>query len=322
MPRMSPRRAWCFTHHWDDNSTPTLLDFEEIKSEEGKRLCDFAVYQTEISPTTGKHHFQGYIHTTSPTRPTQLYACGLDRRTHFEPAKGTPQQNLEYCTKTESRIDGPWIFGECPKGTGQGTRQDLRGFVDTIKRGTGELDLLDSHPTEYVKYFRAYDRIRLLVSSRRERTLRVFVIYGLTGTGKSRMAHDYDPENSFAMANNEWWDGYSGQSTLILDEYRAWLTFATLLRVTDRYPFPIPIKGSHGVPLWTTVIITTNVHPSKWYKETTDMSPFFRRVNAYFIAKAKGKFLVVNSVNDDWDPEEGYDFQEYEHTYVKFNIPQ
>ena len=45
-------------------------------------------------------------------------------------------------------------------------------------------------------------------------------------------------------ANNEWWDGYCGQSVILLDDFRAsWFPFTYLLNITDRYPMQVAVKG-------------------------------------------------------------------------------
>ena len=179
---MRPARAWVFTHHWKDGRTPRLLDFEACES------IDYAVYQTEICPTTGKHHFQGYVHSVKSIRPTALYPCGLNKRTHFEPARRGPVANITYCTKSDTRIDGPWEYGTPPLG-GQGTRSDISGLVDAVKSGKSDLELLESHAGEYVKYYRAIDRIRLLLLPNRSSFEGIYLFLGEPGTGKSYCAH-------------------------------------------------------------------------------------------------------------------------------------
>jgi len=84
---------------------------------------------------------------------------------------------------------------------------------------------------------------------------RVIWIAGPTGCGKTR----YDIENSVGVpwisgANLTWFDGYCGQKTAILDDFRKEACpFAFFLRVLDRYALQTPVKG--GFTWWNPEII-------------------------------------------------------------------
>lgn len=311
---MRPARRWCFTHHWKEGRTPRLLDFET------QDAVSYSVYQTEICPETGKHHYQGYIHCNRPVRPTAFYQCGLSHRTHFEVCRGTPASNIDYCTKQESRIDGPWEFGTKPMG-GQGSRSDILGFVTNVRNGRTDLELLESNPSEYLRYYRAVERVRLLLVPNRTDFEGVYLFVGESGTGKSYAAHQFDPDDTyFKQPGSEWFDGYTGQETIVLDEFRGWLTFATLLRLCDRYPLEVQTKGGQVKCRAKRVIITSNLYPDQWYSDKIDITPFYRRVRAWFLAKGLGKFLVINSRSEQQFPELTHNFEEWRQTYLKFNI--
>ena len=74
--------------------------------------------------------------------------------------------------------------------------------------------------------------------------------YGGTGTGKTREAVRLCRElypDSWTMidVSRGWFDGYDGQEAVILDDLRSGhLAFAQLLRILDRYPCTVPIKGN------------------------------------------------------------------------------
>lgn len=293
MARLPPARNWCFTHH----DPEALLDFSNCPS------VVYAVYQEEVSPDTGRLHYQGYVHLRGPQRPSALYPCGLSKRTHFEKCKGTADQNYDYCTKEDSRVGGPYEYGERPTG-GQGSRTDVAGFVAAIKRGATDRGLIDEHPMEFIKYYRAADRIRLALMPDRSTFEGVYVFYGETGTGKSYAAMQFDPEDTFVkQPSSDWWDGYRGQKTILLDEFRGWLTYASLLRLCDRYPLEVQNKGGQIKCAATRVIITTNKKPTEWYGEKIDIAPFLRRVRMVYYAKGLGKFLCLRNFDEDMFPE-------------------
>lgn len=97
-----------------------------------------------------------------------------------------------------------------------------------------------------------------------ERVVNVF--WGPTGTGKSRraweeagwQAYPKDPRSKF-------WDGYSGQQHVVIDEFRGDIDIAHLLRWFDRYPVIVEVKGSSCVFAATHIWITSNLSPDFWY---------------------------------------------------------
>lgn len=66
--------------------------------------------------------------------------------------------------------------------------------------------------------------------------------------------------------NNLWFDGYDGQSVLIIDDFSGWIKYRFLLRLLDGYQVRLEVKGSHTWAAWTEVYITSNVPPEGWYE--------------------------------------------------------
>ena len=52
--------------------------------------------------------------------------------THWEPARGSAEDNIKYCSKESTRVSGPWQFGEY---TTQGQRTDLDKAARMIDEG-------------------------------------------------------------------------------------------------------------------------------------------------------------------------------------------
>jgi len=73
-------------------------------------LCDigavFSIFQLESCPETGRRHLQGYVRLRSPQRISALQRALPGG--HFEAAAAKESKNIEYCSKEESRVDGPW----------------------------------------------------------------------------------------------------------------------------------------------------------------------------------------------------------------------
>jgi hypothetical protein len=70
-------------------------------------------------------------------------------------------------------------------------------------------------------------------------------LWGPTGSGKSRFCYESCPEGYWKAPEHSWWDGYEGQEDVIVDDYRRdFCKFSSLLRLFDRYPYQLNVKGS------------------------------------------------------------------------------
>jgi len=108
------------------------------------------------------------------------------------------------------------------------------------------------------------------------------VIQGPTGTGKSKHCIDEYP-GAYWKSRDSWWDGYEAQETVILDEFYGWLPYDTLLRLCDRYPMSVEVKGGKTQFLAKTIVITTNKVPSKWYGPKVYFEALQRRVDEWWV---------------------------------------
>ena len=97
----------------------------------------YMVYQVERAPDTGKVHLQGFICFETGTRLSELKT--LSPRAHWEGTNGSVEDNEKYCSKAESRIAGPWTFGQRPE---QGKRKDVEIVYDMVKQGATDRELL------------------------------------------------------------------------------------------------------------------------------------------------------------------------------------
>ena len=42
----------------------------------------------------------------------------------------------------------------------------------------------------------------------------------------------------------DWWDGYKQHECVIIDDFYGWIKYDDLLKICDRYPYQVPVKGS------------------------------------------------------------------------------
>lgn len=101
----------------------------------------FGVIGKEVAPTTGTRHLQGFIHLRRPrkwgTIQRSLAGCFIER------AVGTDEQNLVYCSKTDTEA---FVFGRpmC-----QGKRTDLDEIKEAIREGKSKFQLMDQFSTVF-----------------------------------------------------------------------------------------------------------------------------------------------------------------------------
>lgn len=263
MAEGSKARAWCFTIN---NPTHKVLFPDGLP--DGFK---YTVYQLERGDQ-GTPHLQGYIQLSRPQRMAWLKKVtsktaegevfNVFDRAHFIVAKGNADQNKAYCTKAEGRLEGPWTIGEASK---QGDRTDLKEAAEQLLR-TGDIRAID--PGVFLKYASGCLKLAALAPPPRRDNLKVITIVGPTGIGKSYSVHDLFPDIYVVNMGNSglWWDGYTGQPAVMFEEFKGQVQLQKMLQILDPYPLRLEVKGGLVPARFTTVFITSNYTPDKWYK--------------------------------------------------------
>lgn len=258
---LTQSRHWCFTL----NNPPST----SLPSWTG---TVYRIYQLEKG-ASGTSHLQGFVSFA------KRRIFGPVRRllptAHWEIAKGSPAQNRKYCSKEETRLDGPWEEGELPGG--QGARTDLAQAAVLAKQNKWN----DIDPTVYVKFHRGLHAYALLAMPARTTKPTVIWFYGPSGCGKSRTALDIGGEDQYWKPHGKWWCGYHQQSTVVLDELRPEeMPFHQLLRILDRYPLSVEPKGGNVQLNSPLIIITAPYEPKRVYFEVNseDIYQLERRI--------------------------------------------
>lgn len=251
-------RHYCFTSYHPD--VPALLQ---------KGLppnASYVVAQLETCPSTGRRHVQGYVQLVTRKRYAGVQKDFGDPDMHLETPRGSLQQNIDYCTKEETRTAGPWIHGT-PRTQGQ--RSDLETLLADIKDGRTLRDVIDDHTATVARHLRFTHLLFELQGPPPRPPPTVYFVWGSSGAGKTSWAYAADPDlYSLAQYRPEWWDGYIDQDTVLLDDLAPdSLPRDRLLRLTDRYPVQLPIKGSFRWLVAKTIIITSNYPPSHFAPE-------------------------------------------------------
>ncbi|AMH87765.1 replication-associated protein [Pacific flying fox faeces associated circular DNA virus-13] len=262
-------RAWCFTLNNPTDEEKLLLPTSPESLPLWPR-CTALVYQLEEGEN-GTPHIQGYARFDR--QRTLATVKTILARAHWEPAKGSIQANLDYCGKQLGRLSEPVIigFGGLRPGASGPSKPHLKRaqFVDLIASSPdvsipelldqGALEVLATQPN-LLGTLRGF----LFQDLRRDGVI-VDLYYGLTGTGKSRLAFDEYP-GAFRKTSGSWWDSYAGELSVVLDDFDdAFMPIGDLLRTLDRYPLRMPVKGGFIQLIANHFIITSNHLPSEWY---------------------------------------------------------
>lgn len=246
-------RNFCFTLNH-----PTTEDIQRVQALD----CSYLIYGKEIGDS-GTLHLQGYCELGKQVRFNTIKA--QIPRAHIEKRRGTAKQASDYCRKEDKH---PYIKGTISR---PGTRTDIAQLYTDVKEGKTDYELQESNPSAYCRYYRGLTRMRFNHQRHQHRKFQpvdVTVYYGAAGTGKTRKVYEEHPD-VFSLAQTSgqiWWDGYEGQDTILIDDFYGWIKYGTLLKLLDGYPFSLQTKGGHTWKAWKRVYITSNNHPSDWYK--------------------------------------------------------
>lgn len=308
--REAARVRWCFTiNNWTQEEWESIT---QVLGPSVKYLCVGKEVGKEGTP-----HLQGYLELKRRMRLMQVSERGGAggakpplqetekenilqvkklpgmQRGHMEYAMGTSQQASEYCKKGGDYLE----FGVLGK---QGRRSDLEEAVEVLKRSNGSLrQLAEECPVSYLKYSNGFQKLCDVMQWGQNRNFKtkVTVFIGPPGCGKTKSVLEKvggDLDKVYFKPRGGWWDGYVGQVLTCLDDFYGWIPYDELLRICDRYPLKVPIKGSYVNFVSRDLIITSNVPPEEWYSKENfrgRIEALFRRIDHYFTwNEGEGKF--------------------------------
>lgn len=268
------------THKCSGNTQPrtrkfavTCWDEPEFNSKQMKYL----VVGLESCPTTGRKHYQCFVYFFNAKTMLQCKKF-FGNDSHIEDCKGTINDNVAYCTKDDNYKE----YGELPL---QGKRTDLNEIKDNIKDGMKVDTIAIEQPEIYHQYGRTLNKIEDIVMRNKYRTemTQGLWYYGPTGVGKSHKAFEgYTPSTHYVLPDdNGWWDGYTQQDTVIINDFRGRISYDFMLQLVDKWPVSVKRRGREPIPFISkTVIITSPLRPEEVYHnrcEKDDIAQLLRR---------------------------------------------
>lgn len=286
-------RNWCFTINNPIIGGPAFLTV--LKSLSHFRSCIFQLERGE----SGTPHFQGYIQFHQQKSFTFM-AHALPG-SHLEIARGSPEQNRSYCSKSTCRIEGPWQEGDFVT---ERQRTDLIKCCEILKGGGSLADVAENYPATFVRNAGGlYKYLRCLPPPPMQRPHVVELWIGTTGLGKTTTAAEQYP-GAYLKGPDLWWEHYQGQKTVIWDDFSgaaSKVTLSAMLRFLDVFRIYVETKGASEWLRSEHTIITTNLHPLTWYdysKRHSQYDALVRRFDCVRIFLGLGTYIDKLSPHD------------------------
>jgi len=203
-------------------------------------------------------------------------------------ANGSPEQNRTYCSKEGGHdffeVGNINIMGQAKKSTLADVTQKV-----IAKRKLSEIAAED--PEIWIKHYRGIQSLSFTLDEQpAEREMEVCLLFGDSNTGKStkaRMyANLYGEYYTVPIPNNKalWFDGYGGEKSIIIEEFKGWISPTALNTYLDKYKCTLPIKGSTVTAKYEHVFITSNYPPEEWWSDKVvwNRTALFRRLTSIY----------------------------------------
>lgn len=303
-------RNYVFTY-W---KMPELID-DYMKKLSQLEYFRYSVAQLELSSKTKKLHIQGYIEFTKmfSMRKIKKLLPGI----HLEKRKGTREEARDYCMKDEKMIErkeyqkwknhGVRLKGTKPIEVGVykldcGKRTDIDRVRQSIKDGKKLKDVIMNECVNY-QGIRIAEKLYQYNSTPRDpaNPPEIRWYYGETGTGKTKSVYDeFKTENIYSSFSYRWFDGYAQEKVLLIDDFRRdYCKYHMLLKLLDRYPHQVQIKGGTIHINSPIIIITSPYHPKRTYQmyHIEDIEQLLRRITV--IKKFGEEFNVLSDSDEE-----------------------
>jgi len=277
--------AWL--QHVGENWTPRDFNMES-------NHIEYMCWGLERAPVTGNEHFHVYLRFSVKKRMSTVVQIFGSNQIHCETCKGSEKDCRDYCrclgkhvNKQNEHITG----GERgdykeEEGKGQGKRSDLQEVAERVAHGALPAAIAAEHPVTYVRYFRGLEALYKAVQPQpplvRDPPTIVY-FWGPTRTGKTwRILNNPNLGSYFLVGTGpNAFDGYSGQESLIMDEWNYdQIPLNLMKKILDRYTIPIMCRYNNNLSAWKRVFISSQHGPMEQYPDApqVDRDAFWARL--------------------------------------------
>jgi len=268
------RNSDVFGRYWQitvNNYTPADLETAKCNNDLLRSLVCYAQGCTEIAPTTGTPHIHVWIQGLRNIRRSKLIQLWEAHGPEVQRTVGSIEQNEAYVTSNEATERWEWGVRQQKK---QGNRVDLEGIRTAVFSGKPMIGLVDQFTSPAALRW-AESLMKYQPAPPDRLNLRVHWFYGTSGVGKTRIAmaeaRTKGPVFKFCDTAEGWWDGYSGQKYVVIDELREYTFKPTvLLSLLDIYPVRVNIKGSSAWFIPDEIWVTSPMKPEEVFCDSEE----------------------------------------------------
>lgn len=260
---MSRSRSWVFT----------LNNYTELEEKEVQDWdCQYLVYGREKGES-GTPHLQGYVRFETLKGMPGMKK--LQSRAHWEVTKNNAAA-IKYCKK-----DGD-VFekGDPPQQNG-GDAAVVRAARNKRLREQ-PLEQLVADGELALTMVPLVKKARSILDQESppysHHSVRGLWIYGPPGVGKTHRARSF--EDVYSKAQNKWFDGYTGQKTIVMEDLDTVGTgLSHYLKIwADKWPCTGEVKGGTVNLRHHVFIVTSNYHPADlWPQDPVLVAAITRR---------------------------------------------
>lgn len=256
-------RDYCYTlNNYTQEEYETILGLD----------AQYQVIGKEVG-AEGTKHLQGYIYFSNPRSFNAVKK--LLPRAHLERTSGTPEQASAYCKKDNDFYE----IGTCPR---QGKRTDVEVVREELHLGNGIRGVV--RRATNLQQIKIAEAILKYEEPKRDWKPEVIWYWGLTGTGKSRTAHeDFEGLDFYRKTANtgKWWEGYDAHEFVLIDDMALGnYEYKNLLDLLDRYECRVECKNGTRQFLAKKIIITASFPPDVMFQhEDQSGKEIIRRID-------------------------------------------
>ncbi len=201
----------------------------------------------------------------------------LCSKSHFEVIKCL-DESIDYVQKEDTRVEGPWSFGIRP------ARRNKKGDVARWNKDVLEIGAVEAVDRGYIKVTKikelaqALDLYRMLKFQPFSTSeVRGEWHWGVSGAGKTHFTHTAYPDH-YVKEQNKWFDGYSGQKVIVLQDLDTPILGHLLKVWADSFPAKGETKGGTLNLQHEKFIVTSNFSPETLFKDQPAfIEPILRR---------------------------------------------
>lgn len=233
----------------------------------GLSTFKYSCFQIEKGGNCATEHIQGFITLKNPmTWSTfkNFFPCS-----HFNKCISSNKDCRKYCSKEDTRVDGPFEDGEFAE---ERCRTDIKQFLDMVKLGIDEEEIQTLFPNLYLREFNKIEKIRnksiFNEFKTKYRKVEVVYIYGPPRCGKTRYINNlYGYGNFYSVTtyNKGPFDNYNGEKIIVFDEYESQFNISQFNMMLDGHPVQLPCRFENKWACYDKVYIISNSPLSEQY---------------------------------------------------------